>query len=895
MPDRARFVLPWLSLLALASCADLQTLTRNVCGNGIIERGEDCDGIGIDQNTCNAACRLECTAAGTCPAGWGCGNDGLCRQPTGAFAAFGATLAVAADQLTLADFDGDGRSDVLATRGTTFTIAFLDPSGLQAKTSSVSFAPSDTHLDVPAAGDLDSPPDGRADLAFRLRDGLSVMRGQTDRTLSANAYSGSLDKPVEAGDVLVSGNFDRDPSALGDEVLAMREDGLYLVHTTDQADLPTGTGQLFAFPAGHGKASGRIATGQLVTATPVPPSTTEYVGTDIVFAFDGDDHVTVFKPRLTSYDATTGKSAYAWNYLGALAAPVTVALPAGATVKGGAFVASSRLALGGAAETAIFIAGQDSQAAPALFVTYSLATGFTSAPTASPVVADNKAGPFTRLGGAAPSDPHLGDPPLALADLNGDGFVDLVSPFGVYLSNCNSVTTASLCTATSMSYLIAAQPDGASGWTDAIAVPEQETSGGYTVGDLILAGGDPGLTYLRGPVGEPGFVTFATFRVPTQSPVQNLTVGDFDGDGAADVAFSQVSSRVPGAQSLQIAFGSALGIPTAPVDLGDVGTVGQIVSGTIAEPSTYHDGVSDLLVTGTAAGTAELFRFDGSTDRQIQSALQLYAPCDPTATGAAPIGTPRSAAIGPFTTIAAQDLTVLYQTAAGGYELWALSPGSSDSASICAGKIGPGVLPTPGSDELSILPVDLNGDGIDEVLVLPSGAGKLFIGRIGAGNAWTIDTITLAAPYTGIATGNLGARPAGAKALRDVILWSDTEVAVLWNDGTGTLSPTTAATLPVAATTCAGATVGAPLGVTVLDLAATPQREILIVTATATLLAEIADPTQRTFAPLACKSDVFGPGGQAITSGDVNGDGVDDVVIAQPGGISVLTGTPVVQ
>ena len=58
MPDRARFVLPWLSLLALASCADLQTLTRNVCGNGIIERGEDCDGIGIDQNTCNAACRL---------------------------------------------------------------------------------------------------------------------------------------------------------------------------------------------------------------------------------------------------------------------------------------------------------------------------------------------------------------------------------------------------------------------------------------------------------------------------------------------------------------------------------------------------------------------------------------------------------------------------------------------------------------------------------------------------------------------------------------------------------------------------------------------------------------------------------------------------------------------
>ncbi len=62
---------------------ELEELGRDVCGNQIIEAGEDCDGAAVESLACNAACRVECGADSKCPAGWGCGTDGLCRQPSG--------------------------------------------------------------------------------------------------------------------------------------------------------------------------------------------------------------------------------------------------------------------------------------------------------------------------------------------------------------------------------------------------------------------------------------------------------------------------------------------------------------------------------------------------------------------------------------------------------------------------------------------------------------------------------------------------------------------------------------------------------------------------------------------------------------------------------------------
>ena len=69
--------------LALSACEDLPKLEGDICGNGVIEKGEDCDGVGLGENACNALCRLECTADRACPTSFGCGSDGQRGQRRG--------------------------------------------------------------------------------------------------------------------------------------------------------------------------------------------------------------------------------------------------------------------------------------------------------------------------------------------------------------------------------------------------------------------------------------------------------------------------------------------------------------------------------------------------------------------------------------------------------------------------------------------------------------------------------------------------------------------------------------------------------------------------------------------------------------------------------------------
>ncbi|MCU0686107.1 MAG: hypothetical protein MUF34_28320, partial [Polyangiaceae bacterium] len=110
-----------LVLGVLAGCAELQTLENEVCGNGVIEQGEDCDFAepGCRRPPAAGACRYECAHPSSgvkgpsCPEGFGCGVDNTCRRPAGSFSRTTERLAEAASALRVADFDGDGRDDVL--------------------------------------------------------------------------------------------------------------------------------------------------------------------------------------------------------------------------------------------------------------------------------------------------------------------------------------------------------------------------------------------------------------------------------------------------------------------------------------------------------------------------------------------------------------------------------------------------------------------------------------------------------------------------------------------------------------------------------------------------------------------------------------------------------------
>ena len=95
----------------------------NVCGNRVLEPevGEDCDGTATEYGPdarCGppedavTACRLTCDRqdeVDRCPAGWGCGTDGVCRKPNGKLE-LGPLNGAARG---LGDLDGDGRNDVV--------------------------------------------------------------------------------------------------------------------------------------------------------------------------------------------------------------------------------------------------------------------------------------------------------------------------------------------------------------------------------------------------------------------------------------------------------------------------------------------------------------------------------------------------------------------------------------------------------------------------------------------------------------------------------------------------------------------------------------------------------------------------------------------------------------
>ncbi len=153
-----------LLCLLLAACTDFDAVGRGICGNGLLEAGEDCDS---SDPSC-VRCAVACTTSDDCPAeGFACGVDNLCHAPIGGFASAVENDPLPVQDVAITDIDRDGIGDVLGVSATAISVRYGAQSALLSRADSLSTPQQRAR---PSLGDVDL--DGSIDVAISALDGL---------------------------------------------------------------------------------------------------------------------------------------------------------------------------------------------------------------------------------------------------------------------------------------------------------------------------------------------------------------------------------------------------------------------------------------------------------------------------------------------------------------------------------------------------------------------------------------------------------------------------------------------------------------------------------------------------------------------------------------------------
>ncbi|WP_438004073.1 FG-GAP-like repeat-containing protein [Sorangium sp. So ce321] len=304
------------------------------------------------------------------------------------------------------------------------------------------------------------------------------------------------------------------------------------------------------------------------------------------------------------------------------------------------------------------------------------------------------------------SDPHNPLAP-AVADVNGDGKLDilvangesgsLLTPSGslsVFHGNGDATVQPELYSTgapLSSNAVVAVDVDG-DGWLDAVTVDGQA--------NLPLINGSISVYRNLGPSAPGTFGAPTSFTTGSPGSV-HLCTGDFDHDGAADIATTSVTlSRV------SVIFGTGAGSFGAPVLIPIVGTGG--VQSTIACRDLNGDGFSDIVVTSPASARLSILINQGN------------------GSFAAPVAYANSAN-GQTAGIAFGDadgdgkLDILSNGAAGRFLFFFKGNGSGTFASGVQSAAAPSPI---ANSALGVVASDFNGDGkLDAYILVTTSSG----------------------------------------------------------------------------------------------------------------------------------------------------------------------------
>ena len=562
-----------LLLLALAACTTFPAIDRNICGNGIVEPGEDCDST---DPSC-VACAIACTAATDCPASYACGVDHTCRAPGGALGGATQPQAFPVDDFRLADIDKDGRADLLGVSKTSISVRFGDDAAkLDRATSFVTPVQSGT----PSFGDLDG--DGATDVTISTVDGLvafasqySVLSPLTTKThLSGNDGTLEMVFPIT---LQVTGALLFDGTGKLQLAAGNLNDMQTVVNTTpcgnaiDITDFAVDLVDIYVLP--HNLLSSADDVVLTINTKKVPSR-------PCVMAV----HVETNPKLVIKITSTTPATIGTDNHKLVLADITDDNDPCPAVV-------DTRATLGSGTTIKVW----PGKYLPSATDPTLARCGFVGIP-ATLTLPSTVPATATAVG-RVPLVPKVPGGPEALM---------LTS--GIYVVNAITANTGS----TYEAYRSFRE-------LDALAVGDLDGNG--QVDAVASSAGEDDLDVLFRRVVIPGIATFQLYRLDTANVISRITVGDFDGDQIADIGYTE---HVIGHERMLISYGTS-DRPETPVEVATFGELISIIPANFLDSSDQLFQVTDLIVIErdpTSPGSVATV-LHGSPQRTM---LSFYTP-----------------------------------------------------------------------------------------------------------------------------------------------------------------------------------------------------------------------------------------------------------------------------